>query len=302
MNRDSSRDMATRGNRSRDRPQCICRAPRWIAMRNSGRIRYATRALDSCRTVPPQVTVHTIPHLVTHDAILLSTLRQTFCQSLPRTLAEIASGVCMDLSEHCMLWCAAAILLVLSTLCVSCASTDFDVVALAVRSTCVSEMAVHALNAHLPVKAVHIITPSADDCLGFEAIAANVKCYIEESLLPPLSRGTVEEVLHGSLQDEVSRKVATARAGWYLQQLLKLGAALAIKDLTEHFLVRRRRSPSVPYLMICSAHCMCLPAYAGACWPELTSAAAGPCCRDRQCSCCLICRKAALVCRFGTWT
>ena len=149
----------------------------------------------------------------------------------------------MDLSEHCMLLCAAAFLLALSTVCVTCASTDFDVVALAVRSTCVSAMAVHALIAHLQLKAVHIITSSADNCQGFEAIAPNVRCYIEDSVLPPLSRGTVEAVLHGSLQDEVSRKVATARAGWYLQQLLKLGAALAIKDLTEHFLVRRRRSP-----------------------------------------------------------
>ena len=116
-------------------------------------------------------------------------------------------------------------------------SSTFDVVTLAVRASCVSPFAIHALNEYLPVRDIHVVTSSLRDCELFQSMATNVVCHIESQFLPTVAHDSVETFLVGQFGDEISRRVAKARAGWYLQQLLKLGAAQAIPHLSDHFLL-----------------------------------------------------------------
>jgi hypothetical protein len=112
-----------------------------------------------------------------------------------------------------------------------------DVVSLAFSYTCVSERSVAALNQHLGVRHIHIVTTSSQKCNAFARLAENVKCHMQDALLSGVSLDTVTAHMTQHFQDRGSQRTARDRAGWYLQQVLKLGAAQAIPDLTVHFIV-----------------------------------------------------------------
>ena len=66
-----------------------------------------------------------------------------------------------------------------------------------------------------------IITTSEEKCKLFRAMATNVRCYLENNLVPGITKETVEAALkvkYGAdgRQEFVGRQLS----GWYLQQLL----------------------------------------------------------------------------------
>jgi hypothetical protein len=113
----------------------------------------------------------------------------------------------------------------------------FDVVALAVDASCVSPFSLRGLNRYFSVRNIHVVSSSAKQCDLFTAMADNVECHTQDAFLPGVTRVAVEEHFLSHFSDEISRKTASARSGWYLQQLLKLGAPQAIPSLSEYFLV-----------------------------------------------------------------
>jgi hypothetical protein len=65
-----------------------------------------------------------------------------------------------------------------------------------------------------------------------------VQCHLEDEFLPNVTHASVRQFLLSRFDgDAVSRDIAASRAGWYLQQILKLGAVLALASLSKHFVI-----------------------------------------------------------------
>ena len=115
-------------------------------------------------------------------------------------------------------------------------TVTFDVVALAVHPTCVTKRSLEALQLHFDVRDVHIITGAPGQCHQFST-ASTVQCHSEDQLLAGVTLQTVQAHLKQRLRDVESSRTADERAGWYFQQLLKLGSAEALPSLSQHYMI-----------------------------------------------------------------
>lgn len=116
--------------------------------------------------------------------------------------------------------------------------SEMDVVGLALKATCVNVRAILALNNFMSPRRIFIITSSGSHCSKWTRVASNVVCLDENTVIPKLTKSVVAGYLE-KLHNEDGSSVHRGRdlSGWYFQQLLKLGAARHIPDLSQHFLI-----------------------------------------------------------------
>jgi len=113
-----------------------------------------------------------------------------------------------------------------------------DVVGLAVKPTCVTRLAVLALNRFLKPRSIRIVTPTREKCAVFEGMAANVRCLLDGEVVPGVSKGTVGDYISARYrEDGQAQNAGRTTAGWYLQQFVKLGAARHVPGLSDHFVL-----------------------------------------------------------------
>ena len=113
-----------------------------------------------------------------------------------------------------------------------------DVVGLAVKPTCVNALAVRSLNRFLRPRAITVVAPSEAQCAHFRAMAANVRCVLEDAVVPGVTKAAVEARLRERYGAAGAGSFSgRANAGWYLQQFVKLGAARHLPGLSEDFVL-----------------------------------------------------------------
>jgi len=120
---------------------------------------------------------------------------------------------------------------------------DLDVVTVAVKPSCVNAVAVAALNQYVGPRRIIVVTKDAERCASYESMASNVRCFEEDAFVRGVTKKLVGETLERLYGDELGADGAQGRfvgrelGGWYLQQLLKLGASTS--DLINPVLSRR---------------------------------------------------------------
>eukprot|EP00873_Tetraselmis_striata_P021307 jgi/Tetstr1/441571/TSEL_029800.t1 len=118
------------------------------------------------------------------------------------------------------------------------ATGPLDVVSVSVKPTCVTARAVAALNRHLAPRDIHVVSVGEAQCAVFAAHAPNVRCWLQDTLLPGVTKSRVGAYISARFgraggEEFMGRNLE----GWYLQQFLKLGAVAAIPGLSEHFII-----------------------------------------------------------------
>lgn len=114
-----------------------------------------------------------------------------------------------------------------------------DVVGVSLSGGCVAAAAVASLRRFLAPRRLFLLVSAdaADACAAFAALP-DVQCLPDAGLLPGVSRASVAAALaerYGAAAG--GRHQGRDTAGWYLQQLLKLGAPLALPNLSSPFLL-----------------------------------------------------------------
>ena len=112
---------------------------------------------------------------------------------------------------------------------------SLDVVSVAAKPTCVTRLAVAALNQYVGPRRIFFVTRDETRCDVLRAFASNVECAAEDALVPGLTKRAVADELRrlssssssdaDDDDDDDATHMGRTNAGWYLQQLLKLGAA-----------------------------------------------------------------------------
>eukprot|EP00232_Nephroselmis_pyriformis_P018710 CAMPEP_0182884444 /NCGR_PEP_ID=MMETSP0034_2-20130328/18999_1 /TAXON_ID=156128 /ORGANISM="Nephroselmis pyriformis, Strain CCMP717" /LENGTH=336 /DNA_ID=CAMNT_0025017645 /DNA_START=176 /DNA_END=1183 /DNA_ORIENTATION=- len=108
-----------------------------------------------------------------------------------------------------------------------------DVVVVMVAPACTTAQAVRLLKYHFNFRRVIYIVKSPVYCPWITGIAEGVECLDENKVIPGL---TYEGLARKSGVIKKHQGVNN-RVGWYLQQYLKLGVALHLRDLSKHYLV-----------------------------------------------------------------
>ncbi|KAG2446688.1 hypothetical protein HYH02_008254 [Chlamydomonas schloesseri] len=117
-------------------------------------------------------------------------------------------------------------------------STPIDVVGVSLKPSCVTRASVHALNAYLKPRVIHVVTTNAEKCRIFASFAPNVECHIQDELLGGLTVDAVGAYIEQHLGiDQHKHFKGRELSGWYMQQFLKLGSALALPQLSQHYVV-----------------------------------------------------------------
>lgn len=123
---------------------------------------------------------------------------------------------------------------------------DIDVVCVAVKPTCVTRVAIASINQYVAPRFIRFVSADAEACAALVAMAHNVRCVPQDEVIPGVTKASVERALEGLFppentnekgQGKEGRYLGRERAGWYLQQLVKLGVARHLPDLTSTFLV-----------------------------------------------------------------
>lgn len=124
---------------------------------------------------------------------------------------------------------------------------DLDVVSVAVKPSCVNAVAVAALNQYVGPRRIIVVAPGEAQCRLYRAMASNVECHAEDAFVPGVTKAevaaTLEQLYDKGLGDGGARSTYVGRqlGGWYLQQLLKLGAsrttAISNPPLSRKFLI-----------------------------------------------------------------
>lgn len=114
---------------------------------------------------------------------------------------------------------------------------DYVVLSNAPLTSCILRASVSSLWKHARPTPCRVLLISAGDCRG---APKEVVCVNENAIVPGLSVGAVRDNFTCSFRTAVDRyrcQRLRGRAGWLLQQLLKLGLASFREDLTEHFVI-----------------------------------------------------------------
>ncbi|PNH09273.1 hypothetical protein TSOC_004131 [Tetrabaena socialis] len=117
-------------------------------------------------------------------------------------------------------------------------SAPIDVVGVSLKPSCVTRQAVASLNLHLKPRIIHVVTTNADKCKIYASFAPNVVCHLQDDFLDGLTVERVGQYIQHSLGlDQHKHFKGRELSGWYMQQFLKLGSALALPGLSDHYLV-----------------------------------------------------------------
>lgn len=116
--------------------------------------------------------------------------------------------------------------------------SEIDVVGFAVKPTCVTKKSIAAINEYFSPRRIIVISSSDSACLIFSTFAENVQCLVDSTLLPGVSRDSIDGFLNATYESYESG-VFKGRdiAAWYLQQFLKMGASYYIQDLSDFHLI-----------------------------------------------------------------
>lgn len=125
---------------------------------------------------------------------------------------------------------------------------DLDVVSVAVKPSCVNAVAVAALNQYVGPRRIVVVAPGEAQCRLYRDMASNVECHAEDAFVSGVTKAEVAATLEHlydkeGLGDGGARSTYVGRqlGGWYLQQLLKLGAsrttAISNPPLSRKFLI-----------------------------------------------------------------
>lgn len=120
---------------------------------------------------------------------------------------------------------------------------DIDVVCVAVKPTCVTRVAIASINQYVAPRFIRFVSADAEACAALVAMAHNVRCVPQDEVIPGITKASVERALERLFpeneggQGKEGKYLGRERAGWYLQQLVKLGVARHLPDLTSTFLV-----------------------------------------------------------------
>lgn len=125
---------------------------------------------------------------------------------------------------------------------------DLDVVSVAVKPSCVNAVAVAALNQYVGPRRIIVVAPGEAQCRLYREMASNVECHAEDAFVSGVTKAEVAATLEHlydkeGLGDGGARSTYVGRqlGGWYLQQLLKLGAsrttAISNPPLSRKFLI-----------------------------------------------------------------
>ena len=115
-----------------------------------------------------------------------------------------------------------------------------DVVSVAAKPTCVTRLAVAALNQYVGPRRIVFVASNDAACARLSSFASNVECVPEDDLIPGVTKAAVDAELarlYGGGGTAGGNYMGRSNGGWYLQQLVKLGAARHIRGLSETFLV-----------------------------------------------------------------
>jgi hypothetical protein len=97
------------------------------------------------------------------------------------------------------------------------------VVSTAAKPTCANRDAIVALNRMLNPRIIHIAAPSTSRCAVFANLAPNVNCFVEDNLVPGVSKEFVTQHLQHLLNADSSAYFSGRElAGWYFQQVSPL--------------------------------------------------------------------------------
>lgn len=99
------------------------------------------------------------------------------------------------------------------------ATGPLDVVSVSVKPTCVTARAVAALNRHLAPRDIHVVSVGEAQCAVFAAHAPNVRCWLQDTLLPGVTKSRVGAYISARFgraggEEFMGRNLE----GWYLQQ------------------------------------------------------------------------------------
>ena len=115
-----------------------------------------------------------------------------------------------------------------------------DVVSVAAKPTCVTRLAVAALNQYVGPRRIVFVSSNDAACARLSSFASNVECVPEDDLIPGVTKAAVDAELarlYGGGGTAGGNYMGRSNGGWYLQQLVKLGAARYLRGLSETFLV-----------------------------------------------------------------
>ena len=121
---------------------------------------------------------------------------------------------------------------------------------------CVTRVAVAALNQYVGPRRIFFVTRDETRCDLLRAFASNVECAAEDALVPGLTKRAVADELRrlssssssdaDDDDDDDATHMGRTNAGWYLQQLLKLGAAAHVRA-TARYLLGHRATRAISY-------------------------------------------------------
>ncbi|KXZ47635.1 hypothetical protein GPECTOR_34g794 [Gonium pectorale] len=113
-----------------------------------------------------------------------------------------------------------------------------DVVGVSLKPSCVTRQAVLSLNRYIKPRVIHVVTTSSEKCAVYTSFASNVECHVQDQFLDGLTVDRIGDYIEQRLGvDQHKQFKGRELSGWYMQQFLKLGSALALPRLTEHYLV-----------------------------------------------------------------
>ena len=113
--------------------------------------------------------------------------------------------------------------------------TDMDVVIVMVAPVCTTQQVVERLNFHYHFRKIYFVVKQVEICPYLRSLAKNIICLDENEVIPGVTYSSLSE--RGEKLKQIGQKEGSNRVGWYLQQYLKLGVALHVKDLSEYYLV-----------------------------------------------------------------
>uniref|UniRef100_A0A7S0R9K3 Glycosyltransferase n=1 Tax=Pyramimonas obovata TaxID=1411642 RepID=A0A7S0R9K3_9CHLO len=108
-----------------------------------------------------------------------------------------------------------------------------DVVVVMVAPVCVTQQTIKLLRFNFNFRRLYYIVKHKQFCPYLESIDENVICLDENEVIPGVSYSALKAAGEGIIEFQGINN----RIGWYLQQYLKLGVALHLPDLSEHYLI-----------------------------------------------------------------